>query len=104
MRLCESMRQGSAGAFRAGVGVLLLGLSLAQTVPQHAACPAAVAPQNLTQVQNQDTEEDTTAGFMASFVQSFLHTVQPKPFPVGQYRRYYTLSKHLEPLMHRTYS
>ncbi|XP_010735887.3 prominin-2 [Larimichthys crocea] len=82
MGLCENMRQGNAGAFRAGVGVLLLGLSLAQTVPQHTACPAAVAPQNLTQLQNQDTREDTNAGFMASFVQSFLHTVQSKPFPV----------------------
>ncbi|KAG8000096.1 Prominin-1-A [Nibea albiflora] len=81
MGLCENMRQGSAGVFRAGVGLLLLGLSLAQADPQHTACPA-VAPQNLTLVPYQDTEEDTTAGFMASFVQSFLHTVQPKPLPV----------------------
>ncbi|XP_076599989.1 prominin-2 [Chaetodon auriga] len=86
MGLCESMRgwrwQGSAAVFRAGVGVLLLGLSLAQSVPPHATCPAAAAPQSLTQPHYQDTEgEGTIVGFMAALVQSFLHTVQPNPFP-----------------------
>uniref|UniRef100_UPI003AAC36A9 prominin-2 n=1 Tax=Centroberyx gerrardi TaxID=166262 RepID=UPI003AAC36A9 len=83
---CEGMRgwrrRGSAGAFRAGIGVLLLGLSLAQSTSPQAPCPAGVAPQSLTQPQYQDnTGVDTGAGFMADLVQSFLHTVQPNPFP-----------------------
>ncbi|XP_041803369.1 prominin-2 [Chelmon rostratus] len=86
MGLCESMRgwrrQGSAAVFRAGVGVLLLGLSLAQTAPPRAACPAAAAPQSLAQPQYQNSAgEDTVVAFMAALVQSFLHTVQPNPFP-----------------------
>ncbi|XP_059179877.1 prominin-2 [Centropristis striata] len=73
--------QGSAGAFRATVGLLLLGLSVAQSIsPQ--SCPAAAAPQALVQPHYQDTEgKDSSAGFMAPFVQSFLNTVQPNPFP-----------------------
>lgn len=86
MGLCETMRacrrQGNAGAFRAGVGVLLLGLGLAQSVPSQAACPAAAAPQSLAQPDYLETaEEDTGVGFMAALVHSFLHTVQPNPFP-----------------------
>ncbi|KAM7408753.1 hypothetical protein PAMA_002471 [Pampus argenteus] len=86
MRLCESMRgwrwRGSAGAFRAGVGVLLLGINLAQSVPPQGACPAAAALQSLNQSKYWDTaEQDTGVGFMAALVQSFLHTVQPNPFP-----------------------
>ncbi|XP_032397074.1 prominin-2 [Etheostoma spectabile] len=86
MGLCESVRgrcwPGSAGTFRAGVGVLLLGLSLAQTVPPQPACPAAVAPQSLVQPQYQDTAAvDNGVGFMAALVQSFLQTVQPNPLP-----------------------
>lgn len=109
MGLCESMRgwrwQGSGAALRAGVGVLLLGLSLAQSVPPHTACPAAAAPHSLSQPQYQDTAgEDTIVGFMAPLVQSFLQAVQPNPFPKGQCRQYYSLSKHPEPLMHRTLS
>ncbi|CAK6982882.1 prominin-2 [Scomber scombrus] len=72
--------QGSVGPFRAGVGVLLLGLSLAQSVPPQGACPAAAAPQSLTQPRYQDTTRQDT-GFMKALVQSFLHTVQPNPFP-----------------------
>ncbi|TDH01246.1 hypothetical protein EPR50_G00178260 [Perca flavescens] len=86
MGLCESVRgwswPGSAGTFRAGVGVLLLGLSLAQSVPPQPACPAAAAPQSLAQPQYQDTAAvDAGVGFMAALVQSFLQTVQPKPLP-----------------------
>ncbi|XP_042358223.1 prominin-2 [Plectropomus leopardus] len=84
MGLYESVRgwrwQGSAGALKAGVGVLLLGISLAQSVPKQTDCRAAAAPQSLTQPQCQDTA-DPTVGFMAALVQSFLHTVQPNPFP-----------------------
>ncbi|XP_030011452.1 prominin-2 [Sphaeramia orbicularis] len=73
---------GSAGIFRAGVGILLLGLSLAQSVPPQIVCPAAMAPQSLTQPDYQDsTEEDPGVGFIAAFVHSFLNTVQPNPFP-----------------------
>nr|XP_020457426.1 prominin-1-A-like isoform X2 [Monopterus albus] len=83
MRLCESVRSwrwlGCAGAFRVGVGVMLLGLSLAESVPPQASC--AAAPQNLTQPHYQDvTHSDTNVGFMATLVHSFLNTVQPQPF------------------------
>ncbi|GLD66495.1 prominin-1-A-like protein, partial [Lates japonicus] len=74
--------QGSAGALGAGVGVMLLGLGLAQSVPPQTACAAAAAQQSLTQPHYEDTTgRDTGVGFMAAPVQSFLHTVQPKPFP-----------------------
>lgn len=74
--------QGSAGAFKAGVGVLMLGISLAQSVPPQNVCPAAAAPHSLTQPQYQDTaDNDTSTGFMAALVQSFLHTVQPTSIP-----------------------
>lgn len=101
MALCESVRggwrwRGSGGAFGAVVGVMLLGLSLAQSVPRQAACPAAVAPLSLTQPEYQGTEEDTSVGFMSALVQSFLHTVQPKPFPKGECHQCYSLIKHLE--------
>ncbi|TNN71786.1 Prominin-1-A [Liparis tanakae] len=66
----------------AAVALLLLRLSLAQSAPPQTACPAAVAPKSLTQPQYQHTaEEDASVGFMAALVQSFLHTVQPNPFP-----------------------
>ncbi|XP_035519867.1 prominin-2 [Morone saxatilis] len=74
--------RGIAGAFSASVGLLLLGLSLAQSVPPQTTCPAAVAPQSFAQPYYQNTAgEDTIVGFMSALVQSFLHTVQPKPFP-----------------------
>ena len=93
MALCGSVR----GGFRAGVGVMLLGLSLAQPVPGHAACPTAVTPLNLTQPEYQDTAaEDTIAGFMSALVQSFLHTVQPRPFPKGECHQCYSDIKHLD--------
>lgn len=63
---------------------MLLGLCLAQSVPPPAVCLAPAAEQNLTQPQYQSTTKDIGARFMAALVQSFLHTVQPKPFPQGQ--------------------
>ncbi|KAF3708254.1 Prominin-1-A Prominin-like protein 1 [Channa argus] len=85
MGLSENMRSwtwgSSTGALRAGVGVMLLGLSLAQSVPPQSSCSAAVAPQSLTQPQYQNIAQDTSAGFIAPLVHSFLHTVQPNPFP-----------------------
>ncbi|XP_069000824.1 prominin-2 [Embiotoca jacksoni] len=84
MRLCENMRgrgwQGGTGPVRGAVGVMLLGLSLAQSVPPPTACAAAAAPQSLTQPLYKDTAERDTS-FMAALVQSFLHKVQPNPFP-----------------------
>uniref|UniRef100_A0A3P8TDU8 Prominin 2 n=1 Tax=Amphiprion percula TaxID=161767 RepID=A0A3P8TDU8_AMPPE len=70
-------------SFRGVVGVmLLLGLSSAQSVPPQAACSGAATPQSLTQPQyNETVKEDTGVGFMAPVVQSFLHTIQPNPFP-----------------------
>lgn len=89
--------QGSAGVFRAGVGVLLLGLSLAQSVPPQGACPTAVAQQSLTQPKYEDTEEqDAGAGFMAALVQSFLHTVQPNPFPEDLILKLYHVSQKVQ--------
>lgn len=101
MGLCESMRgwrwQGCTGTFRACVGVLLLGLSLAQSASPNTACPAAVAPQSLSQPQYQGTAaDDNVEGFITALVQSFLHTVQPNPFPQGQCHQYYPLNKHIE--------
>uniref|UniRef100_A0A3Q1AWX0 Prominin 2 n=1 Tax=Amphiprion ocellaris TaxID=80972 RepID=A0A3Q1AWX0_AMPOC len=87
MALCENTRswrwQGSVAAFRGVVGVmLLLGLSSAQSVPPQAACSGAAMPQSLTQPQyNETVKEDTGVGFMAPVVRSFLHTIQPNPFP-----------------------
>nr|XP_029134978.1 prominin-1-A-like isoform X2 [Labrus bergylta] len=83
MGLCVNMRwqQGSAGAFRAGVGALLLGLSLAQSIPPQAVCRAALAQQSLPENQYHETAEGDSGGFLSAFVQSFLNTVQPNPFP-----------------------
>ncbi|XP_071336779.1 prominin-2 [Trachinotus anak] len=85
MGLCESTKcwrwRGSAGGLRILIGVMLLGLSVAQSVPPQTTCAAAAAPQSLTQPQYQDTGNDISEGFMAALVQSFLHTVQPNPFP-----------------------
>ncbi|XP_060943228.1 prominin-2 [Limanda limanda] len=86
MWLCERTRgvwrpQGSGGVLRACVAVMLLGLSLSQAGPPQTACPAA-APLDLTEVVYQDTTaKDTGLGFMVPLIQSFLHTVQPNPFP-----------------------
>ncbi|XP_062257388.1 prominin-2 [Platichthys flesus] len=86
MGLCERMRGvwrplGSAGVLRACVASMLLGLSLSQSPPPQTACPAT-APLHLTEVKYQNTAvKDTGLGFMAPLVQSFLHTVQPNPFP-----------------------
>ncbi len=75
-------RQGSAGAFSGGVAVLLLGLSLVQSVSAQSVCPAAQTPQNLTQPEYHDQAE-AEEGFMKALVQSFLHTVQPRDLPIG---------------------
>lgn len=92
MGLCDSVRghrsRGGAAALVAAAGVLLLRLSLAQSVPPPTACPAAAAPGGLTQPEYQKTaKEDGSVGFMASLVQSFLRTVQPNPFPEGQWHQ-----------------
>lgn len=80
---CWRWRHGSAGVFTAGVGALLLGLSLAQSVPPQDVCRTIPVQQNLTesQYQDQNTTEEIDSGFMSAFVQSFLGTVQPNPFP-----------------------
>ncbi|KAM8859058.1 prominin-2 isoform 2-T3 [Spinachia spinachia] len=83
MELCGSVRGRRS---RGGAAVLLLWLSraLAQSVPPQSVCPAAAAPLSLTQPKYQQTaKEDASVGFMAALVQSFLHTVQPNPFPKG---------------------
>ncbi|XP_074531224.1 prominin-2 [Halichoeres trimaculatus] len=87
MGLCDRMScwrrrcSSSSGAFMAGVGALLLGLGLAQSVPPQAECRAVPVQQNLTEYQFQNTTEEVDSGFMSAFVQSFLGTVQPNPFP-----------------------
>ncbi|XP_029963108.1 prominin-2 [Salarias fasciatus] len=103
MRLCANARaprQGCSGAVEAMalLLLLLLGLSQAQSVPQQTAC-ASSTPQSLKQPQYQNTtQEDTGVGFMAALVQSFLHTVQPNPFPkdlILQLVRQYNFSEDL---------
>lgn len=74
-----------AGALRAAVGVVLLGLGLSLSVPARTACAPAAALQSLTQPQYNDTDGTiSSAGFLSPFVKSFLHTVQRNPFPAGQ--------------------
>lgn len=76
----------------AGVGALLLGLSLAQSsVPPQNECQAVPVQQNLTEYEYQNTpEEYDDSEFMSPFVQSFLNTVQPNPFPKGLCQPYFS--------------
>ncbi|KAF7219957.1 prominin-2 [Nothobranchius furzeri] len=81
MGLCENTRswRWQCGAV---MGVMLLGISFAQTVSTQATCSAGDASQNITQPQYQDTVISIIeAGFLSPFVQNFLHTVQPNTFP-----------------------
>ncbi|XP_046886101.1 prominin-2 [Hypomesus transpacificus] len=74
--------EASARMFQAWLGVLLLGLSIAQPAPSPVPCPSGSSPMGLNHAQYQDTPKlDTDLGFMSGVVQSFLHTVQPNPFP-----------------------
>lgn len=77
---------GYTGTF--SLGALLL-LSLAQSASANAACPPAVVPRNLSQSQYQNTTGGEVVGFVTAFVQSFLNTVQPNEFPIGQCQRYF---------------
>ncbi|XP_020350507.1 prominin-1-A-like [Oncorhynchus kisutch] len=80
MGACRSVWRlgGSSGVVLAWIGALLLGSSLALPLP--GACPKGVSPLNLIQTQYQSIP-GADAGFMSGVVQSFLHTVQPNPFP-----------------------
>ncbi|MED6236017.1 hypothetical protein ATANTOWER_003245 [Ataeniobius toweri] len=80
MRLCGYMWR---WPYSPAEGVmLLLGLSLARSVSAQLTCQAAEAAQNLTQPQyNNPANKNTNADFLMPFVQSFLYTVQPHPFP-----------------------
>lgn len=69
------------------LGGLLL-LSLLQSASADAACPPAVVPQNPSQPHYQNTTGGGVTGFVTAFVQSFLNTVQPNPFPQGQCQGY----------------
>lgn len=69
--------------------MLLLGLCLARSASSETSCQEAAAPQSLTQPEYEDAaEEDAGVGFMAAPVQSFLHTVQPNPFPKDLIQRF----------------
>uniref|UniRef100_A0A3P9AIJ2 Prominin 2 n=1 Tax=Esox lucius TaxID=8010 RepID=A0A3P9AIJ2_ESOLU len=68
---------GCAGALLAWIWALLLGPSLAQPT---ASCAKGDALLNLTQPEYQSIP-GADKGFMSGVVQSFLHTVQPNPFP-----------------------
>lgn len=68
-----------------GVVLLLLLLGLVQSASANAACPPAVVPQNISQPHYEDITGGDAAGFITAFVRSFLNTVQPNPFPEGQY-------------------
>uniref|UniRef100_A0A4W5QN68 Prominin 2 n=1 Tax=Hucho hucho TaxID=62062 RepID=A0A4W5QN68_9TELE len=80
MGACRSVWRlgGCAGVVLAWIGALLVGSSLA--LPPPATCPKGVSPLNLIQTQYQSIPGADT-GFMSGVVQSFLHTVQPNPFP-----------------------
>ncbi|MEQ2218558.1 hypothetical protein XENOCAPTIV_004991 [Xenoophorus captivus] len=80
MRLCGYMWR---WPYSPAEGVmLLLGLSLARSVSAQLTCQAAEAAQNLTQPHyNNTANKNTNADFLMPFVQSFLYTVQPHPFP-----------------------
>ncbi|MEQ2243567.1 hypothetical protein ILYODFUR_008259, partial [Ilyodon furcidens] len=79
MRLCGYMWR---WPYSPAEGVmLLLGLSLARSVSTQLTCQAAEAAQNLTQPQYNTPNKNTNADFLMPFVQSFLYTVQPHPFP-----------------------
>lgn len=67
------------------LGVVVLLLSLVQSASANAACPPAVVPQNISQPQYHNITGGDAAGFITAFVRSFLDTVQPNPFPEGQY-------------------
>ncbi|XP_017268210.1 prominin-2 [Kryptolebias marmoratus] len=80
MGLCENMRswrlRGSTASFMVAIGAMLLGLGSAQT------CPAGETQQNLTQPSYQGlAKKQASVDFLASFVGSFLYTVQPNSFP-----------------------
>lgn len=85
MRLCAAT---VGWSWRGYTGGLLL-LSLLQSAATNTACSPPVAPQNLSQPQYQNTTGDSVAEFVTAFVQSFLNTVQPNPFPQGQRHRYF---------------
>lgn len=83
--------QGYTGTSMPSLGLLLL-LLLSLVLPgsANAACPSAVVLQNLGQPQYQNTTGGTVVGSgLTSFVQSFLNTVQPNPFPKGQCQQYF---------------
>uniref|UniRef100_A0A8C6SV15 Prominin 2 n=1 Tax=Neogobius melanostomus TaxID=47308 RepID=A0A8C6SV15_9GOBI len=60
--------------------VHLMGSALSQVVPSQ--CPEGASPHSLEQPEYEATVRPE-GNFMAPFVQSFLNTVQPKPFPEG---------------------
>lgn len=85
-RLCETTRMRHAGTSRPGVEVLLLLLLLnpVQSASANAVCQGSAALRNLSQPQYEVTMEgDTAMGGMTVFIQSFLNTIQPNPFPKG---------------------
>lgn len=69
---------GCLGRVLVVVLVQLMGSALSQTVLSQ--CPAGAAPHSLEQQQYEDPVRPE-GDFMAPFVQSFLDTVQPRPFP-----------------------
>lgn len=97
MRLCSRTSgwswQGYTGTFMPSLGLpllLLMLLSLVQSGSANAACLPAVDLHNLSQPQYQNTTGGSVVGTgLASFVQSFLSTVQPNPFPQGQCQQYF---------------
>ncbi|KAM9804206.1 prominin-2 [Neosynchiropus ocellatus] len=66
----------------AALAVLLVQLSQAQTNPLQASCSADSIQYGIVYPHYDDTTgKNPTAAFISAPVQSFLHTVQPKPFP-----------------------
>lgn len=92
-RMSGWIGQGSTGTFMPSLGLpllLMLLLSLVQPGSANAACLPAVDLHNLSQPQYQNTTGGSVVGTgLASFVQSFLSTIQPNPFPQGQCQQYF---------------
>ncbi|KAM6956536.1 prominin-2 [Aplochiton taeniatus] len=74
--------RGSTTALWVWVGLMLLGPGLTATPPNQTTCPTRVTLVGLRQPQYQSNPgQKTEVGFLSDFVQSFLQTVQPHPFP-----------------------
>lgn len=82
MHLCENMWRWPYSGAVGTMLLLLLGSSSAQDVFAQLSCQEAEVTQNITQPKyNSILNTKVDAVSLVPFVQSFLYTVQPHPFP-----------------------